>query len=135
MSAQSLPQPSSSRLVFSEPQLFTSDIERALDFYVTKLGFGVAFKYGDPPHYAQVVRDQARLNLRHSGRPAFDPKFRELESDALSATIIVEGPGALFDELCERGAEFHRPLKTEPWGAQTFIVSDPDGNLVCFAGG
>ncbi|WP_376774795.1 hypothetical protein [Mesorhizobium silamurunense] len=23
----------------------------------------------------------------------------------------------------------------EPWGARTFIVQDPDGNLICFAGG
>jgi hypothetical protein len=27
-----------------------------------------------------------------------------------------------------------RPLKREPWGAHTFIVRDPDGNLLLFAG-
>ncbi|WP_435528297.1 hypothetical protein [Mesorhizobium abyssinicae] len=26
-------------------------------------------------------------------------------------------------------------MRTEPWGARTFIVSDPDGNLICFATG
>jgi hypothetical protein len=25
-------------------------------------------------------------------------------------------------------------LKEEPWGARTFIVLDPDGNLILFAG-
>jgi len=29
---------------------------------------------------------------------------------------------------------FHQELKTEPWGARTFIVKDPDGNLILFAG-
>ena len=30
--------------------------------------------------------------------------------------------------------DFFQTLKTEPWGARTFIVRDPDGNLVLFAG-
>jgi hypothetical protein len=25
-------------------------------------------------------------------------------------------------------------LRKEPWGAETFIVKDPDGNLLLFAG-
>ena len=29
---------------------------------------------------------------------------------------------------------FHQPLNTEPWGAGTFVVSDPDENLILFAG-
>ena len=38
-------------------------------------------------------------------------------------------------ELLERaGVAFHQPLKTEPWGARTFVVRDPDGNLLLFAG-
>jgi len=28
---------------------------------------------------------------------------------------------------------FHQVLKTEPWGARTFIVRDLDGNLILFA--
>jgi uncharacterized glyoxalase superfamily protein PhnB len=40
----------------------------------------------------------------------------------------------LFAELAQRGVDFHQQLRSEGWGAQTFIVCDPDGNLVCFAG-
>jgi hypothetical protein len=29
---------------------------------------------------------------------------------------------------------FAQPLQREPWGAKTFIVKDPDGNLLLFAG-
>jgi hypothetical protein len=29
---------------------------------------------------------------------------------------------------------FHQSLRTEPWGARTFIVQDPDGNLIAFSG-
>ena len=27
-----------------------------------------------------------------------------------------------------------QPLKQETWGATTFVVKDPDGNLILFAG-
>ena len=32
------------------------------------------------------------------------------------------------------GVSFLQALKQEPWGAKTFIVSDPDENLILFAG-
>jgi uncharacterized glyoxalase superfamily protein PhnB len=32
------------------------------------------------------------------------------------------------------GVRFHQTLRTEPWGARTFIVRDPEGNLILFAG-
>jgi hypothetical protein len=48
----------------AEPQLFVQDIGVAAEFYTQKLGFAVAFSYGEPPFYGQVFRDGARLNLR-----------------------------------------------------------------------
>ncbi len=94
----------------------------------------VAFTYGEPPFYAQIRRDAARLNLRWVQRPVFAPGFREREVDVLSATIAVDDPKALFLELQAAGAPFHQTLRTEPWGARTSIIRDPDGNLVAFAG-
>src|SRR6185503_5295645 len=46
-------------LVAAEPQLYVRDIVAATEFYTTMLGFSVAFTYGDPPFYGQVVRDGA----------------------------------------------------------------------------
>lgn len=40
----------------------------------------------------------------------------------------------LFLEFQTAGVKFHQPLKKEPWGAKNFIVEDPDGNLILFAG-
>jgi uncharacterized glyoxalase superfamily protein PhnB len=40
----------------------------------------------------------------------------------------------LFREFQASGVDFFQKLKTEPWGARNFIVRDPDGNLVLFAG-
>ncbi len=33
----------------AEPQLFVADIKTACDFFTGKLGFDIAFSYGEPP--------------------------------------------------------------------------------------
>ncbi len=116
-------------------QLFVADIKVSCKFFTAKLGFVVDFIYGDPPFYGQVSRDNARFALRLVHEPVFT-KIREREH-LLSAAITV----ATIDEIKElflsyqaEGVRFHQPLKKEPWGATTFIVVDPDENLILFAG-
>lgn len=121
-------------LIAAEPQLFVRDLEKALDHYREALGFEVAFRYGDPAFYAQVSRDGARLNLRQTDQAAWSDAQRDGDPDLLSATITTTEIDALFEELTATGAVLHRRLHTESWGARTFIVRDPDGNLICFAG-
>ena len=120
-------------LVTAEPQLFTTDIAAAIDFYVQKLGFAVAFSFGEPAFYGQVVRDGARLNLRHVDALPMDPARRDHEG-LLSASITLDDAKPLFLEYEAVGVTFTQMLRTEPWGARTFIVRDPDGNLILFAG-
>ena len=120
-------------LLAAEPQLFVRDVEIAAEFYTRKLGFSVAFIYGEPPFYGQVAREGARLNLRHVDTDVLDPVRRD-DEQLLAATIALDDAPALFLEYEAAGVEFFQPLRRESWGAQTFIVRDPDGNLVLFAG-
>jgi catechol 2,3-dioxygenase-like lactoylglutathione lyase family enzyme len=120
-------------LVAAEPQLYVRDVIASCDFYSRMLGFSVAFTYGEPPFYGQVFRDGARLNLRLVDPPVVDPTRRENEQ-LLAASITLEDAKPLFLEYQTAGVEFAQPLRSEPWGARTFIVRDPDGNLLLFAG-
>jgi uncharacterized glyoxalase superfamily protein PhnB len=118
------------------PNLFVADVRAAADFFVGKLGFGLEFLYGDPPFYGEVRRDSARLALRCVDVPVFVGNIRARET-LLSASITVETAAeiaTLFQEFQTAGVPFHQALRTEPWGARTFIVADLDGNLVLFAG-
>ena len=120
----------------TEAQLFVADIKASCDFYTGKLGFTVAFVYGDPPYYGQVTRDHARLNLRVVGEPVFMGDIREREH-LLSASLTAASADQiqqLFSSYQAAGVHFSQALKKEPWGATTFIVRDPDGNLILFAG-
>lgn len=120
-------------LTGAEPQLFVRDVKDAIEFYVRQLGFAEAFIYGDPPFYGQVYRDGARLNFRHLDHPALNPVVRG-DEQLLSATITLDDARELFLEYEQRGVAFAQSLRSEPWGARTFIVRDPDGNLILFAG-
>jgi uncharacterized glyoxalase superfamily protein PhnB len=120
----------------TEAQLFVADIKASCDFYADKLGFAIAFVYGEPPFYGQVTRDHGRLNLRVVGEPVFVGDIREREQ-LLSASLTVATTDEikqLFLSYQAAGVPFHQTLKKEPWGARTFIVVDPDGNLILFAG-
>ena len=123
-------------LIAIEAQLFFADIKKSCDFYTKKLGFAVEFIYGDPPYYGQIVRDNARLNLRLISEPVFVADVRRREH-LLSASITVATTNEikqLFLSYQAAGVSFDQALKKEPWGARTFVVSDPDENLILFAG-
>jgi catechol 2,3-dioxygenase-like lactoylglutathione lyase family enzyme len=119
-----------------EAQLFVADIEASCAFFTSKLGFEVAFTYGEPPFYGQVKRDNARLNLRLVCEPVFVGDIREREQ-LLAASLTVASAAELrrlFVRYQAAGVDFLQTMKQEPWGARTFIVRDPDGNLLLFAG-
>jgi catechol 2,3-dioxygenase-like lactoylglutathione lyase family enzyme len=120
----------------AEPQLFVADIKSSCDFFVKTLGFTIAFAYGEPPFYAQIMRDGARLNLRCVEQSVIDPVLRDRE-ELLSASLTVasaEEIEQLFLEFRAAGVTFFQTFRREPWGASDFIVRDPDGNLLLFAG-
>jgi catechol 2,3-dioxygenase-like lactoylglutathione lyase family enzyme len=124
------------RLSSIEAQLYVRDVTASCAFFTDKLGFEVAFVYGEPPFYGQVHRGKAKLNLRLVGEPVFAGDIREREG-LLSATITVGTAAeieALFSDFESAGVSFHQTVKEEPWGAVTFVVRDPDGNLILFAG-
>jgi len=74
--------------------------------------------------------------LRLVCEPVFVGDIRSREH-LLSASITVDTKAdikRLFLEFQAAGVSFHQGLKKEPWGAKNFVVLDPDGNLILFAG-
>lgn len=132
-SKQSAPRPV---LSSTSAQLFVADIKTSCDFFTEKLGFTVDFVHGEPPFYGQVIRDRAQLALRLVCEPVFVGNIRKREH-LLSASIAVDTADEikhLFLDFQAADVPFHQTLKKEPWGARNFIVLDPDGNLILFAG-
>ena len=129
------PPPSQPRFTSVAAHLYVRDLTASTDFFTTKLGFTIDFVYGDPPFYGQVSRDNARLALRSVDEPFFAEDIRQRE-DLLSASITLGSADEikrLFLVYQAANIPLHQALRTEPWGARTFVVNDPDGNLILFA--
>lgn len=120
----------------SEPNIVVRDFAASRAFFTEKLGFETVFVYGEPPYYGQFRRGAAPVNLRLVCDPVFVDGIRERE-EILAASFTVGSEAdirALFVEFQAAGVDFFQTLRQEPWGAHTFIVRDPDGNLLLFAG-
>ena len=76
------------------PVIPVKNVPEAIDYYVNRLGFTLAFKdAGDNPNYAGVVRDGIELHLQwHS-----EDEWKE-GLDALSLRIYVDEVEVLFEE-------------------------------------
>jgi catechol 2,3-dioxygenase-like lactoylglutathione lyase family enzyme len=128
--------PSKATIVDAEPQLLVTDMKRSCEFFQKKLGFSLVFSYGDPAYYAQVRRDAARLNLRCVEGRAIESTVHDREELlAVSMTVATTAEiKLLFLEFQSAGVTFQQTLRKQPWSAKNFIVKDPDGNLLLFAG-
>jgi catechol 2,3-dioxygenase-like lactoylglutathione lyase family enzyme len=111
------------------PNVFVKDFQVGLAYYTGPLGFHPLFVYGDVPFYAHVARDEAILAIRHVTRPVIDHSAGEA---LLSAFIEVSDVDTLHESLCAAGAHIWQAPRDEPWAMRSVIVSDPDGNLICF---
>lgn len=127
------PSPATPVLKRAIPVLFVSNVQASAEFYRNKLGFAIDFLHGLPPFYGSVIRDGACIHLRFVHEPALVSGIREREQ-LLSAFLAVDNVKSLFAEYKAAEVEFVQRLKKEPWGASAFIVRDPDGNWLCFAG-
>ena len=111
------------------PQFLVLDLEEARTFYVEKLGFRVAFIYGD--FYAGVERDGITIHLKLSDTP--DPSRQvKQRDDHLDVYITVDDVAALYAEYQSRGVVFAQSLETKPWGMQEFVVWDNNGYILHF---
>jgi catechol 2,3-dioxygenase-like lactoylglutathione lyase family enzyme len=116
------------------PVVFVSNVQTSAAFFRDKLGFAIDFLHGHPPFYASVSRGAARLHLRFVHELVITLEVREREEGLLSAFLNVDNIKGLFAEYKAAGVDFAQPLRKEPWGGSAFIVLDPDGNCICFAG-
>ena len=83
-----------------------------------------------------MSRDNARLAVRWMDESFFAQDIRQWDG-LLSASITLGAADEirqLFLAYQAADVPLAQSLRNEPWQAKTFIVQDPDGNLILFAG-
>ena len=107
---------------YMRPVFFVSDVQRALDFYVGKLGFVKKWHAADGKgNVCQVDRGGCEIILSEDAT-------RE-DRGRLFLELSREGVDQLQQEIVERSV----PTEKSWWGYDVLRIADPDGNelLVC----
>ena len=111
------------------PVLPVKDVNKAVEFYVDKLGFKLAFTDTTSAQgYAGVSRDAIEIHLQwHDEKEWIDGMDRPM------LRIYVDNIEALFEEYKTK-AVFHArtSLKETPWGTREFAFYDICGNGLTF---
>jgi catechol 2,3-dioxygenase-like lactoylglutathione lyase family enzyme len=101
------------------------DIRASLAYYRDKLGFDIAFDYGDPIAYAGLCSGNVALHLIPASRTPRQPGHG-------AVAIDVDDVDALHADLVQRGAKVLKAPANQDYGLRTFDVADLDGNMLFF---
>ncbi len=102
-----------------------SDQERALDFYVNKLGFKVHTDqpFDDEQRWIELRIGQSQTRVVLFTAPGQEDRI----GSAFNGAVACDNVEGTYRQLCERGVEFTTPPTKQDWG--TFaMLKDPDGN-------
>ena len=106
---------------YSRPVLFVADVQRALRFYVERLGFEKAWHEDDGNgKVCQVNRAECEVILCE------DPDRQDRAR--LFVSLTPDGIAQLRRELIEHSI----PNKKSWWGYDVIQIDDPDGNELLF---
>jgi catechol 2,3-dioxygenase-like lactoylglutathione lyase family enzyme len=117
---------------FARPVLHVASVEASLPFYVSRLGFTVAWRHEENgrARVAQVDRGSCALIISEQWPEKIGKGliFISLDVEPETPENAVAALDALRAEFEARGA----PVKDGHWGYRLLVIEDPDGNQLFF---
>lgn len=111
------------------PQIRTTDLEESIEFYVSKLGFELEFKYSD--FYAGIRVGTQSLHLKLADRK--DPSIAFVaEEGHLHLYFLTDDVDGEAERLRRNGIFLQRDVANTPWGTREFSILDNQGHVLCF---
>jgi catechol 2,3-dioxygenase-like lactoylglutathione lyase family enzyme len=104
------------------PALAVSDVLAAAEFYTTKLGFTLAFTWGDPPEMAGVNLGHVQMFLER-GTPG---------PDGCSVFFVVGDADELYEYHRANGVEIVEPPGDRAYGIRDYLIRDLYGYRLGF---
>jgi len=102
-----------------------TNVMESLAYYRDKLGFDVAFEYGNPTFYIGLCSGEVTLHLISASQTPRQPGHG-------AVSIFVDDVDALHADLVKRGAKILKEPKDYDYGLRDFDVADLDGNMIFF---
>lgn len=115
-------------MYISVVNLYVNDVDRAIAFYTTKLGWEktMDFPMGEGSRWVTVAPPgaQTAFTLTKDG-PMWSPE----KVGGFSGVVVeVDDVYATHTALTKAGVEFTEPPRTEPWGGWA-MFKDSEGNV------
>ena len=111
-------------------QLRTTDLEASIDYYVSRLGFELAFRFQD--FYAGLETIEGhQIHLKLVDEPNPDIGFVQAGTH-LHLYFAVDDLDDLAARFRANGVIFHRDLAQTDRGTREFYVLDDQGHVLCF---
>lgn len=104
--------------------IHVTDLNRALAYYTTILGFTEDFKF---EAYAGLFLDQVNIHLSGPNNPGMHKM-----PGATLFCIEVDDVDTYFNTILPKGALIATPLEDRYYGLRDFAVNDHDGNTLVF---
>ena len=117
--------------------LTVDDVRRSVDFYTKKMGFKCVVNAA--PHFAMIrVGGETGgtiglLGVKEAIKEGAK-KSSAKQKRAIHVELSTDNLDELYEELLDKGVEFHEPPHDEPW-ERSATAFDPDGYSVEIAQG
>jgi len=119
------------------PNLVVRDVQAAIDFYTTVLGFKQAITVPDAPPYVFASVTAGDIEIFFNDQKAVAQDYPPLAKDPLGGTMTLflecEGIEEVLRAVEKSGARVVMPLKTQFYGMREFAFMDPQGWTVTMA--
>jgi len=110
-------------------QLRTTDISASIDFYTTKLGLTLGFRYQD--FYAGICAGNQMFHLKLVDE--VDPSISFVDdNEHFHLYLQTDDVSACAAMLRSRGVEFIKGVHQTDWGTREFAIKDDQGHTLYF---
>lgn len=106
----------------SVPILYSSDVQKSIDYYTEVLGFDNKWTWDDPPTFGGVSKDRIELFFCKQGQG----------NPGTWIVIMVDDVDELYEQIKLKGAKIVSPPKSMEWNLREMLVEDPDQHVIRF---
>ena len=104
------------------PILNVSDFQNTVSYFTDKLGFELAWVWGDSPEFGAVRLDHVEIFLCLNGQGA----------PGTWLMVFMDDVDAYHDKIKQAGAEIVSGPESYPWGMREIGVKLPDDHVIRF---
>lgn len=121
---------------YGQPNLYTSDVDKMLNFYSKALGFTVEFRFpAEGPGMFGTVSKEGTYYITFSSYDTIKtytglPHIGKSTHKQSDVAVIVSNVDQAYNKAKKAGAKALMAPKDQPWGERQAYVADPEGNFV-----